>query len=70
MDDPGLLDFLASKITQIPAPKYTPQALSVFVSVYAGAHRRRSMTSLQRAERDDVTRLPEATGKSLITPPP
>ena len=61
VDDPKLLDFLAQIIFEIPAADFTPQALSVVISVYAGAHRRRSFTSLQTS-RVDPADLPPATG--------
>lgn len=61
VDDAKLLDFLAGVIVEMPAAEYTPQALSVVISVYAGAHRRRSLTSLRDANQDP-SELPLATG--------
>jgi len=62
VDDPKLLDFLAHIIVDIPPGDFTPQALAVVISVYAGAHRRRSFSSLTLAASVDPAALPLATG--------
>ena len=62
VDDPALLDFLAEIIVDIPARDFTPQALSVVISVYAGAHRRRSLEVSMKSEERDPSKLPPATG--------
>jgi hypothetical protein len=62
VDDPALLDFLAEIIVDIPARDFTPQALSVVISVYAGAHRRRSLEVSMKSEEKDPSKLPPATG--------
>lgn len=59
VDDRQLLDFLASEIQKIPSHQFTPQAISIVVTVYAGAHKRKNVIP---AGSVPVSELPPATG--------
>jgi len=61
VEDPQLLDFLSEVLLQLPPEQFTPQSLSVIISVYAGAHRRRSMSSLVQ-HKPSPAPLPPASG--------
>jgi hypothetical protein len=59
VDDRQLLDFLAAEIQNIPSDQFTPQAISIVVTVYAGAHKRKNFFSTGSVA---VSELPPATG--------
>lgn len=66
MTDPNapaqLLEFLSTVIRDLPPQQFTPQAISVVVSVYAGAHRRKTGAMTASTEPVKVADLPAATG--------
>lgn len=59
VDDRQLLDFLAAEIQNIPSDQFTPQAISIVVTVYAGAHKRKNFFPTGSVA---VSELPPATG--------